>query len=438
MTPTHAPTSNKWSPPRRDRSKELVLKIQRGAERSERVPGARRVAAYTFVFFTGMWLSKTVHPLYFNKHDDLVAFGLSYTAMAIAGTTSVFIGRIADRLGSKPVLVWGTVLYAVGMALRIVHASPVVAVVSGLVAGIGASSVFIALRTWTLHNTAEAQRAGIISRREFMNQAGTALGMGSAGALAAFIGGDQGYVFVLLLAAGCVLAGLLFIPPSRPHASPESASPGKGAQSAGFAAVFGQHRALALGIVGLGLLMGFYASILSPYLPLLLAERGVPVALVGVVLAVASIVRLTAAALAGKFLRRYSPLMVFLISEGLCAAATLVLALSVSPWLAACALALRGAFLLGATVSQELLQLNAFPASIAGVLFGLVQSAFLAGDSLGGALGGWLYHQLGSSHTVLIATGLTLANALLVPIFYACLRRSTAADPERQTVDEPS
>ncbi|WP_406270256.1 MFS transporter [Streptomyces sp. NBC_00191] len=399
------------------------------------MPGARRVAAYTFVFFTGMWLSKTVHPLYFDEHDDLVAFGLSYTAMAIAGTTSVFIGRISDRLGPKPVLIWGTVLYAVGMALRVFHASPVVAVVSGLVAGVGASSVFIALRTWTLHNTVEEQRAGIISRREFMNQAGMALGMGSAGALAVFIGGgDRGYVSVLLLGAGCVLSGLLFIPPSRPCTPPDKDSSGK---QVGFGAVFGQHRALALGVVGLGLLMGFYASILSPYLPLLLAERGIPVALVGVVLAVASVVRLTAAALAGKFLRQHSPLMVFLISEGCCAAATLVLALSVSPWLAACALALRGVFLLGATVSQELLQLNAFPAAIAGVLFGLVQSAFLAGDSLGGALGGWLYHQLGSSHTVLIATGLTLANAVLVPTFYACLRRSTTAAPERQAVDAP-
>ncbi|MFI9822327.1 MFS transporter [Streptomyces sp. NPDC052013] len=394
------------------------------------VPGARRVVGFTFLFFTGMWLSKTVHPLYFDRHDHLVNFGLSYTAMAVAGTTSVFIGRLADRWGPRAVLVAGTVLYAAGMTLRTVHDSAPAAVASGLVAGIGASSVFIGLRTWTLHNTTEEQRPGLVSRREFMTQAGTALGMGGAGALAAFAGaGDRGYVFVLLLAAGCVLAGLLLIPPSR--TGPGSGGPAKGAE-AGFATVFRQHRGLALGIVGLGLLMGFYVSILSPYLPLLLAERGVPVALVGVVLAVASVVRLTAAALAGRYLRERSPLAVFLVSESCCAAATLVLALSVSPWLAACALALRGAFLLGATVSQELLQLNAFPSALAGVFFGLVQSAFLAGDSLGGALGGWLYHQLGSSQTVLIATGLTLANALLVPAFYGRLRRLAETDPERQ------
>ncbi|GHI96141.1 MFS transporter [Streptomyces olivaceus] len=401
------------------------------SNRSLPVPGARRIVAYTFMFFTGMWLSKTVHPLYFNTHDDLVNFGLSYTAMAIAGTTSVFIGRLSDRWGPRAVLIGGTVLYSAGMTLRIVHDSAVVAVASGLVAGVGASSVFIGLRTWTLHNTTEEQRVPIVSRREFMNQAGTALGMGTAGALAAFIGaGDRGYVCVLLLAAGCVLAGLFLIPPGR--TSTVSAGRAK-AGGAGFATVFREHRGLALGVVGLGFLMGSYASILSPYLPLLLAERGVPVALVGVVLAAASVVRLTSAAVAGKYLRERSPLAVFLVSESCCAAATLILALSVSPWLAACALAVRGAFLLGATVSQELLQLNAFPGALAGVLFGLVQSAFLAGDALGGAVGGWLYHQLGSSHTVLIATGLTLANALLVPTFYGRLRGLAETAPERQS-----
>lgn len=401
------------------------------SDRRPPVPGARRIVAYTFMFFTGMWLSKTVHPLYFDAHDDLVHFGLSYTAMAVAGTTSVFIGRLSDRWGPRAVLVGGTVLYSAGMTLRVVHDSAVVAVASGLVAGAGASSVFIGLRTWTLHHTTEEQRVSIVSRREFMTQAGTALGMGSAGALAAFIGaGDRGYVCVLLVAAACVLAGLFLIPPTR--TGTVSAGPAK-AGEAGFATVFRKHRGLVFGVVGLGFLMGSYVSILSPYLPLLLAERGVPVALVGVVLAVASVVRLTAAAVAGKYLRERSPLAVFLVSESCCAAATLVLALSVSPWLAACALAVRGAFLLGAAVSQELLQLNAFPGALAGVLFGLVQSAFLAGDSLGGAVGGWLYHQLGSSHTVLIATGLTLANALLVPAFYGRLRRLAATDPQRQS-----
>ncbi|MEV8321296.1 MFS transporter [Streptomyces sp. NPDC059900] len=397
-----------------------------------RVPGARRVAAFTFLFFAGMWLSKTIHPLYFERHDHLVAFGLSYTAMAIAGTMSVFVGRLADRWGPRPIMAAGSLLYAVGMALRVVHDSPAVAVISGLVGGMGASSVFIALRTWTLYNANESQRPAIISRREFMNQAGMALGTGSAGALAALIGaGDSGYVTVLLLAAVFVLATIAFIPPSKPRvpAGADGDSPGKQAR---LRDVFTRHRGISLGVVGLGLLMGFYVSLLSPYLPLLLADRGVPLAWVGVVLAIASVARLSAAAVAGRFLRQRSPLTVFLIAEGCCAATTLVLAVAAGPWIAAVALALRGAFLLGATVSQELLQLNAFPSALAGVFFGLVQSAFLAGDSLGGALGGWFYHQLGSSTTVLIATTLTAANAVLVPLFYAYLRRSQSADTQAE------
>ncbi|MFI8265030.1 MULTISPECIES: MFS transporter [unclassified Streptomyces] len=396
-----------------------------------RIPGTRRVAAFTLLFFAGMWLSKTVHPLYFERHGHLVAFGLSYTAMAVAGTMSVFVGRLADRWGPRPVMALGSILYSGGMALRVFHDSPALAVTSGVVGGLGASSVFIALRTWTLLNADDHQRPGVISRREFMNQAGMALGTGSAGALVTVIGsGDRGYVGVLLLAAGCVLATLVFIPPSKPHVR---AGTGKDpADRPRLRDVVTQHRGMALGVAGLGLLMGFYVSLLSPYLPLLLADRGVPVAWVGVVLAVASVVRLVAASVADRFLRERSPLAVFLISEGCCALTTLVLAVAAGPWIAAVALALRGAFLLGATVSQELLQLGAFPAGLAGVFFGLTQSAFLAGDSLGGALGGLLYHRLGSSTTVLIATALTAANAVLVPLFYRT-RASSAPGPQKET-----
>ncbi len=193
------------------------------APASVRVPGTRRVAVFTLLFFIGMWLSKTVHPLYFERHGHLVAFGLSYTAMAVAGTMSVFVGRLADRWGPRLVMVLGSVLYSAGMTLRVFHDSPTIAVVSGVVGGLGASSVFVALRMWTLLNADESQRPGVISRREFMNQAGMALGTGSAGALVTVIGsGDRGYVGVLLLAAGFVLATLAFIPPSKPHAHDET------------------------------------------------------------------------------------------------------------------------------------------------------------------------------------------------------------------------
>jgi Flp pilus assembly protein TadD len=41
-----------------------------------------------------------------------------------------------------------------------------------------------------------------------------------------------------------------------------------------------------------------------------------------------------------------------------------------------------------------------------------------ARQALGGAVGGWLYQGLGSDRTVMVATALTAANAVLVPMFY--------------------
>ncbi|WP_198051193.1 hypothetical protein [Thermoactinomyces vulgaris] len=49
------------------------------------------------------------------------------------------------------------------------------------------------------------------------------------------------------------------------------------------------------------------------------------------------------------------------------------------------------------------------------------QSAFFVGDALGGSVGGWLY----SYHmnvAILVCGGLTLLNALLVPLLFAIVK----------------
>ncbi|MEU3933219.1 hypothetical protein AB0E85_14460 [Streptomyces sp. NPDC029044] len=51
------------------------------------------------------------------------AFGLSCTAMAVAGTASVFTGRLADRRGSRPAFLAGALLSAASTALRVGHAA---------------------------------------------------------------------------------------------------------------------------------------------------------------------------------------------------------------------------------------------------------------------------------------------------------------------------
>src|SRR5580658_6004803 len=88
---------------------------------------ARQMVVFNLLFFTGMWLSKTVQPLYFQAHGRLEYFGLSYSAMAVAGTIAFVAGTIGDRIGYGVTLRLGAALYAVGMALRVFYQSPVLA-----------------------------------------------------------------------------------------------------------------------------------------------------------------------------------------------------------------------------------------------------------------------------------------------------------------------
>jgi hypothetical protein len=117
--------------------------LDRGAYASGRSGGVQ------LLFFGGMWLSKTVQPLYFAQQHALDRFGAGYSAMALAGASSFLVGLLQDRWGSRGVLTVGTLLYAVGLALRVYYGSMLIAVLSGIVPGLGASTVLVGLRTWT-------------------------------------------------------------------------------------------------------------------------------------------------------------------------------------------------------------------------------------------------------------------------------------------------
>lgn len=93
-----------------------------------------------------MYLSKTVHALWFEENHALTSFGFSYTMMAIAVSLSFFTGKIGDKISPSFALKLGAIVYAIGLVLRVFIQSFLLAGFSGFVAGLGASLVIISLR----------------------------------------------------------------------------------------------------------------------------------------------------------------------------------------------------------------------------------------------------------------------------------------------------
>jgi MFS family permease len=114
----------------------------------------------------GLWLQPMTMDLGWSR--EAFAFALALQNL-IWGATQPFVGMVADRYGAFRVLVVGAVLYASGVALMSVTATPAsFAVVAGLLLGLAQSC------------TTYSVVYGVIGRNVSANQRSTAMGIAAA------------------------------------------------------------------------------------------------------------------------------------------------------------------------------------------------------------------------------------------------------------------
>jgi MFS family permease len=135
------------------------------------------------------------------------------------------VGRIGERVGSKPPLLAGCVIAAVGLAgLAEMHATVVEVVVWALVLNIGVSCAFAALPNLIVgavdaHETGEATGVNTIARNVGASLGGQVAASVIAGhVIAGGLPGERGFQIAFLISAGVALAAGAFgilIPSSR-------------------------------------------------------------------------------------------------------------------------------------------------------------------------------------------------------------------------------
>ncbi len=394
---------------------------------------AAALLAFQLLFFGGMWLSKMAHPLYFEEHSALPLFGISYATMALAGASTFFVGGFQDRWGPRGFIIAGSLLYALGLALRIYYTSTALAVLSGLLAGLGASVVLIGMRVWTFGVTTEESRPKVVGIRRVGQQIGTSAGTGAAGLALGVYGLTSGARGVLLVAAVLVAgaATLALLAPGRVHTKStagehtEAEPPSK------------RPVALALAVAALGAIGGLYTSFVTPYLPLILRDRGMDVALVGLVIgAVGVVTGLVGPAFAAR-VKSERALRALVAAESVALVATVLLIPGWGVIVAVTALTLRAIGFASSATSEEVVQGRYFPIAHLGLLFGVSQGGFLTGDALGGLASGFVYDVHGASTALAVSAVLVATNCAAYPIFVAW-RRRVQVGPDEQSADPAS
>lgn len=349
-----------------------------------------------------MWVSKTIQPIHFENSHNLVNYGLSYSTMALIGYFSFLTGHLTDKWGAKKTVGLGGLCYAIGIFLRAFPTRPEIAILSGVFAGLGASAVLSSLRLWMLSLSNENTRAKWVGLKSSTTALGTAIGCALAGIIPSFtmemrqiqIGAAGFLLFVSMV--------ILFWSPGQKH---RVAGPSGGTPWAQLLDVIKSHRNLAITTSLIGVLTGFYVSFVSPYLPLILKERGLSMQSIGLSIGAFSLIRFFADPLIAKLIQRHSQnsLKFFIGAEFFIFLVTGLFAIAFSPSVFIGFLLVR-CFALGfSTISEELLWLQKFPKEKVGLLFGLNQSAFFIGDFLGGIVNGGLYQRFGLSACVIVA-----------------------------------
>lgn len=382
---------------------------------------AKSLFIFNLVFFTGMCASTLVHPIWFKENNSLPYFGYAYSAMAFTGFLGLWIGRLLDSGSPTKFIKTGILIYCVGLALRIYTHSSTVAVFSGIACGVGAGTVLVSIYPWILSWVKDdSERIKTISLNIGSTTMGAILGSFLGGAIPKlFPSSEIGYLSVLLISPIIVFCALSIIPATK-KVKEKKDSP----------SLIHIHQellcfpVLSLCILIVGFLNGFQNSFVTPYLSVFLTSSyGVDIAVVGGIIAGARLIQSLFSFWSGKFINSKRSFSLFILGEVGIALFTFLMCFLLHPTIFVALLVFRFVLIALGRVCEKDIFSRFIPKEKTGLFFGLMQTAFLAGDGIGAIVGVKSYSLLGLSSLFVWASIAIAANTLIFAFFYMRLSK---------------
>lgn len=376
----------------------------------------KQLVIFTFLFTAGMWLSKVVQPIYFDNHNAVDIFGVEYATMAIIGGFAFVWGKLADRLGGLNTIILGSALYALGLMGRI-YTSVIPVIFFSAIAGMGASMVLVGIRPWIRSSVDEDSIPRLIAARNASNQTGVIAGslFASFVIFFAYSYGVDGARIGLLLAPILVLSGMLYILTNKKYNIKNNYITRSQDESGEKI----KYRKLAIKLAFLGIVSGFYFSLVSPYLPLIIKNFGLPSYGATLTITVISLFQILATTYLSKKESLPNHKLLFVIAELFTALLSIACSYLIGEsgvFFLIALFILRAVFSTVAATAEETIQFMVIPASATGIIFGISQTAFLIGDAIGGWAGAIIWSSGGASKLLLISGAFTLVNCVMLPM----------------------
>ncbi|MDO1605677.1 MFS transporter [Lactobacillus sp. YT155] len=379
----------------------------------------RKLLSFILVFYLTMGISRYSQVLYFQQNNGLVNYSMAYSAMAVAGALSFLISNNLNNWNLRKIAIVFLPIYALGMFLRIFPSSPFIAVVSGLISGMGASITLIVIRTWIYYESDadEASKKILVSSRYVILQVAALLAIIVAGAIISFFNSSNlVYISLIVLSSICMGSLILFndIPTSKMHEKKDKPI-----------TIFPSNKTSGIILFLVVFFLGVTDALIEPIIPAILRSSGLKVASVTFWTTVFSVLTVVAAIFYQRIKVNVAPLLFFIINQLIIGISMILLVLNGQQniYFIILAYAIMSFGTAGFFIFKELMEYEIFPRQERIIYLGIAQSGFLTGNALGVPIGTLVFQNFGAANLTVIFGILIIACGICYGSYYMYMKK---------------
>lgn len=351
----------------------------------------KHIFLFLFVFYLLMGISKYAFVLFAQEHQSLDNYSLSYSAMAISGALSFMI---TNQIPKNKTVVYFRIfvpLYALGMFLRIFVENRGLAILSGVIGGLGASAILLLVRHWFLHiGDQDKENSNLIRSSRFtISNIASIIAVPVSGCAIFLMSFYQTNAYVTLLVIyACLMLLLSFTK------VPNIEIPEKKQQWI----FLPQDKARGSLLYIITFILGICGSMITSILPAIIKGAGWSVmGTTYLTTLIAVLTLLLTLILSNNWVSKKLSLFFFLNQLiGILVAFIIPLIVN-SKMSMLIVLFVVEMTLAGYFVISDLMDYQVIPKAESTIYLGILQSSFLVGDSVGSPLGSFLYDRCGLS-----------------------------------------
>ncbi|MDX7986986.1 MFS transporter [Xenorhabdus sp. 12] len=245
----------------------------------------KKILIINMLFYLPMWMSKILHPIYWESSGHIDLFSYSYIAMAIVGTLTFSYTPLIRKFGLYHCLIIGFIFYAVGLSLRGFPINLSISLISGISAGIGANIITLCSQGFILEAEKNERKKLILHSGNILSIS-QGVGIFLSGILVFFISffSENSYQISLIIIALITLAGVFFVPTHIKKEDPEiGKSENNNCSITYYSFVFVNKKSILYCFISMCLL-GVVWSIIIPTFPIFLKNAKLPPEMIGLTL----------------------------------------------------------------------------------------------------------------------------------------------------------